>query len=565
MNDHNGEQQQEHALAGNHFTLRLRRRNRSEWIAILIWILLLGILLEFAVISVQESAPQAAVLGSALFVGLLGAGIIVQIMRGVEARHEHRQPLATGVESEETPPEIIRTHKLSRRNFLKDLGLSSALLGVSGATALTAAGTTLGQPMSGGIYRRPWWIRQVDEPTTGINWDVMQRVNAAESTLAREGLGRYATPQENAALLRMWDENQSNRLQQNQAGFTLKDFALANALRSTRDVMPRSFLGSQQAPTPAELGVERWQGSLEENTRILKVAMQQMGAATIGIVELNERTRKLIYSVDNDGKELVFDDVLQGYEDDEKRVIPLSARWVIVYTVQMSDTAMKRAPTKIAQMTTREAYQRGLTIQNNVQEFLRGLGYQGLGEAHLNGLGIAPALAVMGGIGELSRLNRVITPEFGPMVRIFKLITDLPLMPDKPIDAGIARYCRACKKCAEACPPSALSFDTEPGWQPVGAWNNAGHQAWFEDSVRCKRYWYEELGTNCGICFSVCPFSKKNQSFMHDLIRMQVAMFPELDSMTRNMDDAFGYGIQQNPEQWWHLDLPEYGIDTRKD
>ncbi len=460
---------------------------------------------------------------------------------------------------------MSESNSMSRRHFLKNLGMTGLTAGVVGTTGLVAAGETLGLPMSGGVYRRPWWVRQVEEPTTGINWALIERVNAAQDTLLGEGLKRFASSEENARLQALSDANDLARLLRDEPGHTLKDNALRNAFGGVQGVLPRSFLGPQLAPQPADLGVDRWEGDPEDNTRILKIAMRQMGAATVGIVHLNERTRRLIYSVDVDGKRIEFEDIDHGYETAEKRVIPYRAEWLVVYTVQMSDLAMKRAPTKIAQLTSRESYQRGLMIQNNTQEFLRGLGYQGLGEAVLNGLGIAPAFAVLGGLGELSRQNRVITPEYGPMVRIFKLITDLPLVADKPIDAGIAKFCRTCKKCAEACPPSALSFATEPSWEPMGEWGNAGHQAWFEDSVRCKRYWYEELGTNCGICFSVCPFSKRNMSFMHDLVRMQVATVPGLDHLTRNMDDAFGYGIQKSPEQWWHLDLPEYGIDTNKD
>lgn len=453
---------------------------------------------------------------------------------------------------------------MSRRDFLKNAGMTGAALGVAGATGLTAAGELLGKPMSGGVYRRPWWVRQVDVPTTGIDWDRMERFNAAEDTLAHTGLGRFATPQENERLNDLYQENERRRISANEPGYSLKDSALLSAFRSTRNAMPRSFLGPQQAPRPADRGQAIWQGTPHENTAMLKFAMRQMGAATVGVVELDERTRKLIYSVDRDGKPIVFEDVERAYEDDNKRVIPYQARWAVVFTVQMSEIAMKRAPTKIAQITTGETYQRGLSIQNNTQEFLRGLGYQGLGEAVLNGLGISPALAVMAGLGELSRLNRVITPEYGPMVRIFKLITDLPLEPDKPIDAGIARFCRSCKKCAEACPASALSFETNPSWQPVDEWSSPGHEAWFEDAIRCKRYWAEHLGTNCGICFAVCPFSKQNTSFMHDLIRMQVATLPYADEIIRNLDDAFGYGVQKNPESWWSLDLPEYGINTLK-
>ncbi|MBK9125873.1 MAG: reductive dehalogenase [Chloroflexi bacterium] len=455
--------------------------------------------------------------------------------------------------------------RLSRRSFLKNIGMTGAAIGVAGVSGLTAAGKTLGTTMSGGVTRRPWWVRQVSEPTTSIDWDAIQPFNAASNNLATDGLGRYASADENGRLEALSDANALARMIADEPGYTHKDIALSNAFRNARDLTPRSFLGPRSSPRPEDMGVERWHGTPEENTRILKVAMQQMGAALVGVVELNDRTRKLIYGVDNDGKRIEFENVEQAYEDDEKRVIPYSARWAVVYAVQMSEIALRRAPTKIAQMSTAEAYQRGLTIQNNTQEFLRGLGYQGLGEARLNGLGIAPAFAVLAGLGELSRLNRVITPEFGPMVRLFKLVTDLPLVPDTPIDAGIARFCRVCKKCAEACPPSALSFETDPTWEPAGEWNSRGHQAWFEDSLRCKRYWLEELGTNCGICFSVCPFSKANRSFMHDLVRMQIAAYPELDNLTRNLDDAFGYGIQKDPASWWDIDLPEFGIDTHKD
>ena len=451
----------------------------------------------------------------------------------------------------------------SRREFLKTLGIAGATVGVAGTVGLTAAGDSLGASMSGGVYKRPWWVKQVEQPTTGIDWSQIERFDAT-NTLLGNGLTRYATNEENNRLIQVREDREHQRIIDNTPGYTMKDSALRNAFHYVRDAMPRSFVGPQTTPRPQDLGLDRWEGTPEENAALIKVAMQQMGAALVGIVRLDENTRKLIYSVDQDGKPIIFDDVEQGYEDEDKRVIPNKAQWVIVYAVQMSDIALRRAPTKIAQITTEETYQRGLMIQNNAQEFLRALGYQGLGEATLNGLGIAPAFAVLAGLGELSRLNRVITPEFGPMVRIFKLVTDLPLAPDQPIDAGISRFCRTCKKCAEACPPSALSFETEPGWTPAGDWNNRGHQAWYEDSVRCKRYWYEELGTNCGICFSVCPFSKRNASFMHDLIRMQIATMPVADSITRNMDDAFGYGVQKKPEDWWTLDLPEYGIDTHK-
>lgn len=454
------------------------------------------------------------------------------------------------------------SQKLSRRSFLKNAATAGLAATVAGAGGLAKAGEWIGSTTAGGVYRRPWWVRQVDEPTTGVNWEAIERFDASTRNLLGEGWRRAVGDERLNYLRGIRADNARKRILKHEPGYTLKDYALESALGNVYNAIPRSFLPPMTVPTPEMRGVPRFSGSEEEAARIVKVAMRHMGAATVGFLRLDERTRKLFYSVDPDGKALVFADVDEPAETETERIIPNRAQWAIVYTIQMSAAAMRRAPTKIAEMTTELSYQRGLLIQNNLQAFLRGLGYIGLGEATQNALGIAPALAVMAGLGELSRQNRVITPEFGPMVRIFKMITDLPLAVDRPIDAGIARFCRTCKKCAEACPPGALSFDTEPGWTPIGSWSNAGHQAWFEDSVKCRTYWYEKAGTNCGICFAVCPFSKMTKSFIHQLIEMQIATLPAANGIVRNLDDAFGYGVQKGPDEWWEIDQPALGIDT---
>jgi reductive dehalogenase len=355
-------------------------------------------------------------------------------------------------------------------------------------------------------------------------------------------------------------KNELQRMVDNVDGYTLKDQALSAAHVG----VGKSFLGPQKAKTPEERGVPIWTGSPDEGARVLRAAMRHFGAATVGFFELDDNTRKLIYGFDPDGKELVFTDDLVASENDTTRFIPNSCKYCMVYTVQMSQETMRRSPTVTGSQTTSLAYKRGETIQASAQEFLRGLGYQGLGEATTNALGIAPAMGVMAGLGELSRLNRLITPEFGPMVRVFKILTDLPVAVDKPIDAGIMEFCKRCKKCAEACPSESLSFDDEPSWEVKGGWNNPGHKAYFENSVSCMTYWREKAGTNCGICFSVCPFSKKDKAWIHEWVKAGAAVAPFADTFFRSMDDAFGYGTKAGSEEWWQLDLPEYGVDSNQ-
>jgi reductive dehalogenase len=455
-----------------------------------------------------------------------------------------------------------KKRRLTRRDFLR-------LAGISAGASLASERSALRRPSKGefedaaGRPARPWWVRTVDKPTTDIDWDRMQRYNERRGTVRGPGFARYVGEEEAERLDRVADQLERQRILDHVPGYTLKDRALESAQRFDARTAG-SFLGPQLAPSPAERNVPPWSGSPEEAARILRVAMRHFGAAHVGFVELDERTRKLIYAVDPDGKELSFEDVPEAYETEQERVIPFEAKWVIVYTVRQSTETLKRAPAATAEQNSSLNYGRARHIQNQTQEFLRALGYQCLGESSVNALGIAPAFAVLAGLGEMSRMNRLITPEFGPMVRVSKMITDLPLATDKPIDAGIVEFCSVCKKCAEACPPGAISFDDDPSWEIKGGWNNPGHQAWFEDSVKCYTYWKEGPGTGCGICFAVCPFSKEDQAWIHEWVKSGVSSLPILDGFLRSMDDAFGYGSQKDPEAWWELDLPEYGIDTSR-
>ncbi len=464
--------------------------------------------------------------------------------------------------------------KLSRRDFLQlvGLGAGAAAIGVA-ARPMSKTGTAENpnfayQPFTdpAGRPQRPWWVKTVDKPTVEIDWDKMQRFNERYDPATNIGSVRgggfagYIGKDKSDELTAQSNKVLSDGVKNNTPGYTLKDQAL-NSAQNGGARMDSTFLGPQTAKTPDDWGVPKWTGTPEEAARMLRAAFRHNGAGTVGFVELDDNTRKLVYSVDPDGKKLVFTDDDQPSEDDTTRYIPNKAKYMIVYTIQMSEETLKRAPTVLAQATTALSYKRSRQIQASMQEFLRGIGYMGLGESSINALAIAPAFGVLAGLGELSRLNRLITPEFGPMTRVFKMITDLPVATDKPIDFGVMKFCHSCKKCAEACGGAALSFDDEPTWETRGGWNNPGHKAYFEDSVKCTTFW-RQVGTNCGICFAVCPFAKKDKAWIHNLVRATELTVPAVDGFLRTMDDAFGYGVEKDQEAWWNLDLPELGTDS---
>ncbi len=101
MNHHDS--QREHVPhADEHHIIRLRRRSVSEWLAGIVWLVGLAVLLDYALSSFREQESQAGILAGAIFIGLLGAGIIVQIMWGIEARSRQRRRLTHQVSTRDT-------------------------------------------------------------------------------------------------------------------------------------------------------------------------------------------------------------------------------------------------------------------------------------------------------------------------------------------------------------------------------------------------------------------------------------------------------------------------------
>lgn len=251
-------------------------------------------------------------------------------------------------------------------------------------------------------------MKVVDEPTMEIDWERMERYD--ETKTCRRGFVDHVSDEDYTRMMAVSAENEKKRLFNEVPGYSHKDHALGGAHRAR---VGRSFVGPQNAATPEERGVPQWEGTPEEAAKVVRAAMRHMGAAQVGFVELDENTKKLIHVVDPDGKRVEFEDVAEAYETDEKRAIPNKAKLVIVFSVQHSIETSMRAPAVIGDQTVSLGYLRGEQVQASTQEFIRGLGYQCLGEASTNALGISNAFAVMAGLGEMGRMSRLVTPEWG--------------------------------------------------------------------------------------------------------------------------------------------------------
>jgi epoxyqueuosine reductase len=288
--------------------------------------------------------------------------------------------------------------------------------------------------------------------------------------------------------------------------------------------------------------VSKWEGTPEEAARTITKVAKYFGAADVGFTRLDKRW---FYTHSRYGKPLVFEDVEEGYVTDEKAVFPESHKFVIVLTVPMEYKEFMNAPTQL-EVTTNMGYSRMHILAGQLAEFIRGLGW------HATPIGndttLSVPMAIQAGLGHAGRHGRLITWDLGPLVRILKVFTDLPLPQSELADTGIIRYCEVCKKCAVHCPSHAIP-DGLRTFEAVCEANNPGVYKWYGDEEECLRYW-NQVGSACSICFRVCSFTKK-KGFIHNVVKWFIKNVPTLNPLWVRTDDLFGYGKMSDPKKYW--------------
>ena len=126
--------------------------------------------------------------------------------------------------------------------------------------------------------------------------------------------------------------------------------------------------------------------------------------------------------------------------------------------------------------------------------------------------------------------------------------TDIPLVPDVPIDFGVTEFCNVCKKCADECPSHSITHSGRTT-EPIIVFNVVNELKWQFNPETChiNLYGYKKP---CQICISVCPFTKPYTPF-HRLVRWFVDKVRWGNRFYVKMDYVFGYSKPHKANDFW--------------
>ena len=278
-------------------------------------------------------------------------------------------------------------------------------------------------------------------------------------------------------------------------------------------------------------------GDAAANTRAIKSLSYALGADITGICEV---PRHAWYSHKNDGTPI------EPYH-----------RYAVVMLIDQEFETMEGASGDdwISGAQSMRAYLRGAEIAGLMAELLRGLGFPARPQTSADSDVLQLPCILWAGLGEMSRIGElVLNPFLGPRSKSVILTTDMPLVPDKPIDIGLQYFCSHCWKCARECPCDAIP------WGDKTVFN--GYEIWRIDAERCARYRLTNArGSACGRCMKTCPLNKVVTADGPLLTRVASwfgvnALWakPFLVPIAVRLDDWFGNGRRNLVKKWW-LDL----------
>jgi len=376
----------------------------------------------------------------------------------------------------------------------------------------------------GGYLKRDWEtfpvhkLTRVDRPTTVINEGKIQRVRERQAGFCKASAGDYGP-----------------KLQREFRRFVPKH-PVSGALAWMRNNM-RPFVdgmvAAHQAPVPNDPAVL---------ARHIKETAYFLRADAAGVCELPQYA--------------VYSHKFDFMNPDAGEVpVELNHKYAIAVLIDQ-DYRTSHATSGsdwISNAMSMLSYSTSGFVAIILAEYIRRLGYPA--KAHYAPFYdiVVPPILLLAGLGEMSRIgDSVIHPFLGPRFKAAVVTTDLPLLPDKPIDFGLQDFCSKCKKCARECPSGAISDGNKEMFN--------GYEKWPVDIKRCTGMRVgNQRGSGCGTCIKVCPWNKPYTAF-HRTVGWAMRHSALARSLAIWGDDLLGYGKPDYSKKWW-FDLEDVNGD----
>jgi reductive dehalogenase len=273
-------------------------------------------------------------------------------------------------------------------------------------------------------------------------------------------------------------------------------------------------------------------------TRHIKTVAHYMGADVVGIAKAHP---SYLYA----GSRYVQDGTAEdAYQNETPAELVRRFPYIIQMTTAWDYNKLQAHRHHIGDAAYHISQMKGVMILKAMEGYIKEMGYTAL-----RGVVTPQAAGVASGIGELGRNGLVINKNFGARIHMpDPILTDLPLVPDAPVDIGVEDFCKICRKCANTCPTNSIPFGDKVVFNGVEKYKIN----WLT-CYKLRPYVHDYWGS-CLTCAAVCPFSKPD-AWWHGLAVWSLhttpfSLRPALVRALKWIDDKF-WGVTRAARVRW--------------
>jgi reductive dehalogenase len=277
-------------------------------------------------------------------------------------------------------------------------------------------------------------------------------------------------------------------------------------------------------------------------TRHIKAVALYMGADVVAIARAHP---SFLYA----GSRYVQDGTANdAYETHSPQELVRRFPYIIVATTAWDYRKLQAHRHHIGDAAYHVSQIKGHMIVKALEGYVKELGYTAL-----RGVVTPQAAGVASGVGELGRNGLVINKTFGARIHMpDPILTDLPLMPDQPVDIGVEDFCKICRKCANTCPTNSIPFGDKVVFNGVEKYKIN----WLT-CYKLRPYVHDHWGS-CLTCAAVCPFTKP-KAWWHSLAvwalsTCPIPARPGLVHLLKAVDDRFWGAVRNKRVRWLGYD-----------
>ncbi len=273
-------------------------------------------------------------------------------------------------------------------------------------------------------------------------------------------------------------------------------------------------------------------------TRHIKAVARYMGADVVTIAKAHP---SFMYAGSRYVQDGIADDpYLKNTPEELVQKFP----YLIVTTTAWDHDKLQAHRHHIGDAAYHVSQMKGVMILKALEGYVKELGYNAV-----RGVANPQASGVASGMGELGRNGLIINKKYGARIHMpDPIMTDLPLVPDQPVDIGVEDFCKVCRKCAINCPTNSITFGDKEVYNGVEKYKIN----WLT-CYKLRPYVDGNWGS-CLTCATVCPFTKPNVWWrslaVWALSTCPIPVRPVLVHALKAIDDAF-WGVARNNRVRW--------------